>query len=122
MARKFRVTDKGARMLDEEREGVVRSLDRVMAGWPDGDIAAFAAYLRRFNADIERIGGRPWPRPDPDTPAPGPGHPVTGTGGSPHRFPHRFPCCGSPRAPGAGTPAPACGATTPRSRAAPPEC
>ena len=30
MARKFRITDEGARMLDEEREGIVRSLDQVM--------------------------------------------------------------------------------------------
>lgn len=63
MARKFRITDQGAEMLDEEREGIVESLDMVMTHWPDEDIAAFAAYLRRFNTDIERIGGRPWPRP-----------------------------------------------------------
>lgn len=62
MARKFRITDEGARVLDEEREGIVRSLDRVMADWPEEDIAAFAAYLKRFNTDIERLGGRPWPR------------------------------------------------------------
>jgi DNA-binding MarR family transcriptional regulator len=63
MARKFRLTDKGARTLEEEREGIVRSLDRVMNDWPDEDIAAFAAYLRRFNTDIEHLDGRPWPRP-----------------------------------------------------------
>ncbi|MFI6082839.1 MarR family winged helix-turn-helix transcriptional regulator [Streptomyces sp. NPDC051217] len=62
MARKFRITDEGARVLDEEREANVRSLDRVMSEWPEEDIAAFAAYLRRFNTDIERLGGRPWPR------------------------------------------------------------
>lgn len=62
MARKFRITDEGARVLDEEREGIVRSLDRVMADWAEEDIAAFAAYLKRFNTDIERLGGRPWPR------------------------------------------------------------
>ncbi|MFJ9031619.1 MarR family winged helix-turn-helix transcriptional regulator [Streptomyces sp. NPDC102274] len=62
MARKFRITQEGARVLDEEREGIVRSLDRVMADWPEEDIAAFAAYLKRFNTDIERLGGRPWPR------------------------------------------------------------
>ncbi|HET6860932.1 MAG TPA: MarR family transcriptional regulator [Streptomyces sp.] len=64
MARKFRITGEGARMLDEEREGIVDALDRVMADWADEDIAAFASYLRRFNIDIERLGGRPWPRPD----------------------------------------------------------
>ncbi|MET9659198.1 MarR family transcriptional regulator [Streptomyces sp. NPDC006510] len=63
MARKFRITDEGARMLDAEREGLVRSLERVMANWSDEDISGFAAYLRRFNTDIERLGGRPWPRP-----------------------------------------------------------
>ncbi len=63
MARKFRITAKGAHMLDEEREGIVEVLDQIMVGWPEEDIAAFASYLRRFNTDIERIGGRPWPRP-----------------------------------------------------------
>jgi DNA-binding MarR family transcriptional regulator len=63
MARKFRLTDEGARLLDEEREGIVDALDQVMADWDDEDVAAFAGYLRRFNTDIERLGGRPWPRP-----------------------------------------------------------
>ncbi|MEU9213222.1 MarR family transcriptional regulator [Streptomyces sp. NPDC048415] len=63
MARKFRITGEGERLLDEERQGLVRSLDRIMADWSETDIAAFASYLRRFNTDIERIGGRPWPRP-----------------------------------------------------------
>ncbi|MFG2888558.1 MarR family winged helix-turn-helix transcriptional regulator [Streptomyces sp. NPDC048248] len=62
MARKFRITDQGADILDEEREGIVRSLDQILVDWADEDIAAFASYLRRFNTDIERIGGRPWPR------------------------------------------------------------
>lgn len=63
MARKFRITDEGARLLDEERERIVHSLGRVMADWPEQDIAAFAGYLKRFNTGIERLGGRPWPRP-----------------------------------------------------------
>ena len=63
LARKFRITEEGARILDAERESTVRSLDRVMADWTDEDIAAFAGYLRRFNTDIERLGGHPWPRP-----------------------------------------------------------
>ncbi|MFE7242338.1 MarR family winged helix-turn-helix transcriptional regulator [Streptomyces sp. NPDC057580] len=61
MARKFRITDEGTRVLDKEREDIVRSLDRVMADWPEEDITAFASYLRRFNTDIERLGARPWP-------------------------------------------------------------
>ncbi|MFE5144339.1 MarR family winged helix-turn-helix transcriptional regulator [Streptomyces fagopyri] len=63
MARKFRLTDRGARLLDEERARGVEGLDRVMATWSDDDIAGFAACLRRFNTGIERLGGRPWPRP-----------------------------------------------------------
>ncbi|MFE2543072.1 MarR family winged helix-turn-helix transcriptional regulator [Actinacidiphila glaucinigra] len=63
MARKFRITAQGARMLDEERDAIIGGLDKVMADWPDQDIAAFAGYLRRFNTDIERLAGRPWPRP-----------------------------------------------------------
>src|SRR6478736_6156372 len=34
MARKFRITDEGARMLDAERQGLISSLARVMADWP----------------------------------------------------------------------------------------
>ncbi|MFH0172688.1 MarR family winged helix-turn-helix transcriptional regulator [Streptomyces cacaoi] len=63
MARKFRLTDEGTRLLDSEREGIVDILDQVMTDWPDEDVAAFAGYLRRFNYGIEAIGGRPWPRP-----------------------------------------------------------
>ncbi|MFD7921396.1 MarR family winged helix-turn-helix transcriptional regulator [Streptomyces sp. NPDC059740] len=63
MARKFRLTDKGARILEEEREGIVDALDRVMHDWSEEDVVAFAGYLRRFNTDIERLAGRPWPRP-----------------------------------------------------------
>ncbi|KUN86322.1 MarR family winged helix-turn-helix transcriptional regulator [Streptomyces griseoruber] len=63
MARKFRLTDEGLRLVDAEREGIVDILDQVMHDWSEDDIAAFAGYLRRFNHGIEAIGGRPWPRP-----------------------------------------------------------
>ncbi|WP_327158345.1 MarR family winged helix-turn-helix transcriptional regulator [Streptomyces tubercidicus] len=63
MARKFRITEEGTRRLTEEREAHIRALDLVMADWPEGEIAAFAGYLRRFNTSIERIDGRTWPRP-----------------------------------------------------------
>ncbi|WP_305780443.1 hypothetical protein [Nocardia nova] len=42
----------------------VASLDRVLHTWPAADVADFATYLRRLNTDIERLDGRPWPRPD----------------------------------------------------------
>jgi hypothetical protein len=41
----------------------VAGLDKVLSGWAPQDIAAFADYLKRFNASIEHIDGRPWPRP-----------------------------------------------------------
>ncbi|MFD4031553.1 MarR family winged helix-turn-helix transcriptional regulator [Streptomyces sp. NPDC058637] len=63
MARKFRMTDEGLRLLTAERERVVSALDRVMNDWPDEDIAAFAGYLKRFNNGIEDLSRRPWPRP-----------------------------------------------------------
>ncbi|WP_406210078.1 MarR family transcriptional regulator [Kitasatospora sp. NBC_01560] len=63
MARKFRITDEGAQLLDEERAGILASLDKVMDDWSDEEIAVFASCLRRFNAGIERLAGRPWPRP-----------------------------------------------------------
>ncbi|MFG2001119.1 MarR family winged helix-turn-helix transcriptional regulator [Spirillospora sp. NPDC048911] len=62
IARKFRVTDKGERELDEARETFIEALDDIMSDWPDEDITAFASYLRRFNTSIERRSGRPWPR------------------------------------------------------------
>lgn len=63
IARKFRITEEGERRLDEDRRGVIHSLDRIMAEWSAEDVAEFAAYLKRFNTDIERHSGRPWPRP-----------------------------------------------------------
>ncbi|MGP2439280.1 MarR family winged helix-turn-helix transcriptional regulator [Streptomyces sp. JW3] len=76
VARKFRITEEGERRLDEERTGLVASLDRIMDDWPERDIAAFADLLQRFNSGIERLHGLPWPRPGapehpgaPDRPA-----------------------------------------------------
>ncbi|MGI5158470.1 MarR family winged helix-turn-helix transcriptional regulator [Microbispora sp. CA-102843] len=63
IARKFRLTEEGERRLDEEREKNILGLEKVLADWTAEDVAAFAASLRRFNTDIERLAGRPWPRP-----------------------------------------------------------
>ncbi|MFD9128884.1 MarR family winged helix-turn-helix transcriptional regulator [Kitasatospora sp. NPDC059571] len=63
IARKFRVTEEGTRRLEEARTEMVHGLDRVMADWSPEDVAVFAACLKRFNTDIERVSGRPWPRP-----------------------------------------------------------
>lgn len=63
IARKFRITGKGEQCLDDERRRVIESLDRIMADWSAEEVAEFAAYLKRFNTDIELLSGRPWPRP-----------------------------------------------------------
>lgn len=63
IARKFRITEEGASSLEEERAGNVSGLEQVLAAWSPEEVAAFAAFLRRFNTDIERLDGRPWPRP-----------------------------------------------------------
>lgn len=63
-ARKFRVTEAGARRLEQTVAATVASLDRVLHTWPAADVADFATYLRRLNTDIERLDGPPWPRPD----------------------------------------------------------
>ncbi|MEV0617780.1 MarR family transcriptional regulator [Nonomuraea sp. NPDC050404] len=62
IARKFRLTEEGERFLEAERARNLYGLDKVLAGWTADEVAAFAAYLKRFNTDIERLGGRPWPR------------------------------------------------------------
>jgi DNA-binding MarR family transcriptional regulator len=63
IARKFQITEEGARRLDEERGEIVRSIDKITADWTPEEVATFAACLQRFNTDIERLSGRPWPRP-----------------------------------------------------------
>ena len=37
-------------------------LRKVLADWSADDVDTFATLLRRFNTDIERLDGRPWPR------------------------------------------------------------
>ncbi|MCW2942660.1 MAG: regulatory protein marR, partial [Actinomycetia bacterium] len=36
---------------------------KILDAWTPEEVATFAAYLQRFNTDIERLAGRPWPRP-----------------------------------------------------------
>lgn len=63
MARKFRITEEGSRRLALERSSTVRGLGSVLEDWSEDDRAAFASLLERFNIDIERRTGNPWPRP-----------------------------------------------------------
>lgn len=63
IARKFQLSDQGERRLAKERAEIVAGLATVLEDWSAEDIADFAACLRRFNASIERVSGRAWPRP-----------------------------------------------------------
>lgn len=63
VARKFRITAEGERRLRADRDYNVNALDRVLNGWSEEDLQTFAAYLERFNTDVEAQESRPWPRP-----------------------------------------------------------
>ena len=63
IARKFRITAEGLRRLDDERASSVAGLERVLVDWDPAEVAEFARWLARFNTDIERLTGHPWPRP-----------------------------------------------------------
>lgn len=62
IARKFAITDEGARRLDSDRERNVAGLAKVMADWTPEEAEQLAASLSRLNLSIERLDGRPWPR------------------------------------------------------------
>ncbi|MGW1882550.1 MarR family winged helix-turn-helix transcriptional regulator [Streptomyces sp. NPDC001970] len=63
IARKFRITAEGESRLDADRAEHIDGIATVLADWNPEDVADFAAYLERFNRDIERLDGHPWPRP-----------------------------------------------------------
>jgi len=62
IARKFRITSHGKSRLDADRAWNIKALDKVLTEWTPEEVAAFATVLKRFNTDIERLDGRPWPR------------------------------------------------------------
>ncbi|MER5740928.1 MarR family transcriptional regulator [Streptomyces sp. NPDC002262] len=62
IARKFRITEEGERRLEADRSFNISGLERIMEHWPAVDVIRFADFLERFNRDIERLEGRPWPR------------------------------------------------------------
>lgn len=62
IARKFRISGEGTRRLDNERRRRIDGLEKVLADWTADEVATFAAYLKRFNTDIERLSERRCPR------------------------------------------------------------
>ncbi|MFF0221336.1 MarR family winged helix-turn-helix transcriptional regulator [Streptomyces sp. NPDC004629] len=69
MARKYRITEEGLRRLAVQRAVMTDGLARVVAEWAPERRRRFIADLRQFNADIERLTHRPWPRTDSARPA-----------------------------------------------------
>jgi len=53
IARKFRISEDGARRLAEHRRRVRAGLGRVVADWSQDELAAFTAALAHFNASID---------------------------------------------------------------------
>ncbi|MFC4563326.1 MarR family winged helix-turn-helix transcriptional regulator [Nocardiopsis mangrovi] len=62
MARKFSMTDEGARRLAEDRSRIRDGLAAALDGWTSKDIGRLTEMLTRFNASIEERDERPWPR------------------------------------------------------------
>lgn len=61
LARKFLVTTAGLARLEAERRHNIEGLERVLQDWNDDDVETLAVLLKRFNVDIEKRDGRPWP-------------------------------------------------------------
>ncbi|MFC4119017.1 MarR family winged helix-turn-helix transcriptional regulator [Nonomuraea zeae] len=62
IARKFRITRKGAERLAAERGRLTTGVAKVLADWPSERLERFVADLEQFNMDVERLSGRIWPR------------------------------------------------------------
>lgn len=63
IARRFALTDEGAKALHEEREASTEALASLLEGWTESEKNQFAASVHRFNTTVESRAGRPQPRP-----------------------------------------------------------
>lgn len=63
VARLLRPTRRGLEALRGDRRVAREQVGRVLEGWPADDVARLHALLEKFNSSIERLEGRPWPRP-----------------------------------------------------------
>lgn len=66
VARKVRPTVDGLARLHHDREVNCAGVDSVLTGWSGPDARDLRDILVRFNRSVERIEGRPWPRPVDD--------------------------------------------------------
>ena len=61
-AKLLRPTRRGRTALRKDREVRYGHVSRVVDGWEPGDVDRLHILLARFNASIEALEGRPWPR------------------------------------------------------------
>ncbi|TWP38967.1 MarR family winged helix-turn-helix transcriptional regulator [Leekyejoonella antrihumi] len=64
VARKVQPTDLGLEQLHTDRTQSAQGLTHVVEGWTGEDRDRLCNLLTRFNQDIERLEGVPWPRPE----------------------------------------------------------
>lgn len=61
-ARRLSPTREGLKALRSDRRAIQAGIERVLDGWSNQDRERLRALLTRFNEDVERLEGRPWPR------------------------------------------------------------
>ena len=62
MAKLLRPTRRGRSLLRKDREVRYGHVGQVVADWDADDVVRLHDLLARFNASIEALEGRPWPR------------------------------------------------------------
>ncbi|ASQ96953.1 MarR family transcriptional regulator [Streptomyces sp. 11-1-2] len=62
LARKLRITPRGADRMAAERTCRQTDLSRLLESWPSEEVARLEDVLTRFNREVERQEGRAWPR------------------------------------------------------------
>lgn len=62
LAKLLRPTRRGRTALRKDRETRHGHLEQVVGSWDERDVRRLQSLLARFNASIEDLEGRPWPR------------------------------------------------------------
>lgn len=63
IARKFRPTDLGKELLNEERTSSQEKYAELLSDWPEEDLRTFVELLKKLNKAVETRVGKHWPRP-----------------------------------------------------------
>ncbi|WP_034647238.1 MarR family winged helix-turn-helix transcriptional regulator [Corynebacterium sputi] len=62
-ARKHVPTDEGSRRLAAELDSRAEAVHKVVDQWDESELDQLVSLMRKFNRDVEKLRGRPWPRP-----------------------------------------------------------